>query len=157
MLQEISGVGALGASLPVWSLPVRPAVPRITAAASGGTAGGATGDRPAAGSARAARPVTWELPERFTLAGPSPAFQASLLEMDRDFQRLIARIEATRAKAEADRVFGRAAPAAPAEPAVAPAKKGGTPPAPEPASAQAPAIPASATDGAPPPAIRRAA
>ncbi|WP_172296748.1 hypothetical protein [Pseudoruegeria sp. HB172150] len=47
------------------------------------------------------------MPERpkideFTLIGPSPAFQANVLELERDLQRAIERLEAERSRVEAE-------------------------------------------------------
>jgi len=40
------------------------------------------------------------------LTGPTPAFQASVLEMERDLQQTIARLEAARGKQESDVAMG---------------------------------------------------
>ena len=45
------------------------------------------------------------------LTGPTPAFQASVLEMERDLKQTIARLEATRGKQESDAAMGFLDPA----------------------------------------------
>lgn len=47
-----------------------------------------------------------ERPDPNVLTGPSPAFQASVLELEQDLQNVIARLEAARGKRESDTAMG---------------------------------------------------
>jgi hypothetical protein len=91
---------------------VRQPVTRVAAPASGSAAGNATDGRAAEdaaqrqGRAPSQPDPRQSPPDRFTLAGPTPAFQASLLEIEAGFKNALARLEAARAKSEADRAFG---------------------------------------------------
>lgn len=127
-MQEIAGAKPLNFHVALPQPPVRPPVTMVAAGADAGSAGTATdgrasGDSRHPGSTPLPADPRSSRPDRFTLAGPSPAFQASILEVERDFRNVLARIQATRAKAEADVVFGtnarpavkeRAAPQPPA-------------------------------------------
>jgi hypothetical protein len=110
-MQDIAGTKPLNFHVALPQPPVRPPVTAVSAGADAGSAGTATdgrasGDSRRPGFASAPTDPRNAPPDRFTLAGPSPAFQASILEVERDFRNVLARIEATRAKAEADVVFG---------------------------------------------------
>jgi hypothetical protein len=110
-MQEIAGAKPLNFHMALPQPPVRPPVTVVTAGADAGSAGTAADGR-ASGDSRHPGPAALppdpraSRPDRFTLTGPSPAFQASILEVERDFRNVLARIEATRAKAEVDVVFG---------------------------------------------------
>ena len=122
-MQEIAGAKPLNFHVALPQPPVRPPVTMVAAGADAGSAGTATdgrasGDSRHPGSTPLPADPRASRPDRFTLAGPSPAFQASILEVERDFRNVLARIEATRAKAEADLAFGtRGRPAAEERPA----------------------------------------
>jgi hypothetical protein len=109
-MQEIAGTKPLNFHVALPQAPVRPPVTAVSAGTDAGNAGTATDGRTSGdsrpGSASSPTDPRNAPPDRFTLAGPSPAFQASILEVERDFRNVLARIEATRAKAEADVVFG---------------------------------------------------
>jgi hypothetical protein len=105
--------------------PVRPPIAPVQAPAAGGGASGAEtgghagGSDPRRGesSTRLSDPRLSTPPDRFTLTGPSPAFEASLLEAESGFRNVLARIEVARARIEAQRAFGKdPAPAVAAAP-----------------------------------------
>lgn len=126
-MQEIAGTRPLTYQLAPPPALARPPVTQVAGAAPGGGAGSATDGQGSlgAGAGQSRDPLKWDRPDRFTLTGPTPAFQASILEVERDFRNIIARIEANRAKAEADEAFGLE-PAVPAG-ASAATEEGGEP------------------------------
>ncbi len=63
-----------------------------------GRASGRDGGEPESGPAYRERPEI----DDFTLIGPSPAFQANVLELERDLRRAIERLESERSRAEAE-------------------------------------------------------
>ncbi len=111
-MAEFNGIPPVGNSSVVRPAPMAPppAVPGVEASLKGGGLSGrmdAQGRAPgpgrtglqSSGTADEDRP---RQADRDQLAGPSPAFQASVLELELDLQNTIARVEAARGKRESE-------------------------------------------------------
>lgn len=118
-MQEIAGALPLNFHMPSTPVYTRPAVTEVAAAGAGSASGTATDGKTSSGAENSYSgsngSAQQDRPTLFELTGPPPAFKASLLEFERDFSVVLARIEAQRAKAESDEFMGN--PQRAAEPA----------------------------------------
>lgn len=58
-------------------------------------------------AADSSAPDTLYAPDPYALVGPTPAFEANVLEAERDLKAVLARLEMARAQAEQNRIEGR--------------------------------------------------
>lgn len=104
-MAEFSGIPPVGINSIVRPAPEAPppAVPVVEASLKGGGLSGrmSSDSRNAASSGEHRRAEPGRA-DQDQLAGPSPAFQASILELELDLQNTIARVEAARGKRESD-------------------------------------------------------
>lgn len=111
---------------PVAVAETPPAVPAAGGSRTGAAparAGRADDGRPAPGAAQrlpaqaavqglpdadSSAPDTLFAPDPYALVGPTPAFEANVLDAERDLKAVLARLEMARAQAEQNRIEGRA-------------------------------------------------
>ncbi|MGH1330622.1 MAG: hypothetical protein ACRBBK_07050 [Paracoccaceae bacterium] len=108
----------------------KPAIEPISQSAKGGTATDTRGEDLSGAPGKLVKDISFadrisdrERVSPETLAGPTPAFQASLLEIESDLQNVIAKLEAARTRSRDEAATAPATAPNPAQPSVSVAPK----------------------------------